>query len=315
MLALSAIIPFLSLTGCGDDLDFFPDDLAKIQRAVGSPTTSEETSPKLRSFSYDTWQDQLNYLINDKPEVDFITTRGLKLESYKLLSDEEDFNAGIKACSFFPFYNNPLDYNDYKILPLSEIGKSEPDIVNDLINYKERVTEQYSKNDLRKVQLNWNYKNTEFMTLCLVTDEKIVYDDLLSHIYVISISHPTEIYQTPRLKNGNESDNGAIAYFFNSPSCSLSSLIGSAVAWVNVIVHGTKSSGVKSITEYSPYYYSSTSGYGYEADASLDILEFETVVNGNCCFKWEVYVAQKSPLGPSKKFGSITNVTSNMLNN
>ena len=297
------------ISGCDNQLDFLfnNEDIIEFQETPNNNTD-------IIKLSYDTWQDQLDYLIDDRPETSFITKQGLKLISYKLLPDDEDANGNINARSYFPLYNNPMDYNKYEILPLSEISKSKPNIVNDYIHFRESVIDQHTNTSLRKVQLKWAYKNVEFTTLCLVVDSEIIYDDLLSHIYVITISEPSETRQIPRLKSGNEND-GPIIYFFNSPSCSISGLTGSAVAWASVTVYGTRAGSINSITGYTPEYYSSTTGFGYVADAYLNILGYESGANGYCRFKWEVSVAQINPSGGSKKFGAETNITPNMLSN
>jgi hypothetical protein len=310
LLIILFLMTVLFTQSCSNQLEMFSED-------TFNETQNEETvysfNVDMDSLTFKTWEEQLNYLINEGEGFDYITKQGLKLIEYKLLQEGVKDKTSLSNESMIPLYNDQVNYNKFEIVSLYDALKFDPARKDAHNDFKNMLLNKYEDTELNCVQLTWLYKNRTFTTICSVTDEKVVYDDLLANIYVISISQPDIQRATPRLKTNSEAD-GAITYTFNSPPCNVYSIIGSATASVTVFVFGTRSNNKNSIDDYRPTKHSSTTGQGCTAHADYNILGFQSGPNGFCNFEWEVSAAIVSPIpGRSISAGSTERVTPSML--
>lgn len=96
LIVLINIITFgVIMQGCDNQLDLLSNEnLIESQEILSS-------NVKITKLLYDTWQDQLDYLISRGPGVQFITGQGLILVDYKLIDKNTSKNIFLEffTCS------------------------------------------------------------------------------------------------------------------------------------------------------------------------------------------------------------------------
>src|SRR5690554_5040075 len=111
-------LAFLLIGGCQ------MEEFIRIENEVLEIEALDEVAT--RSLSYGTWFQQLDYLVNEAPEMEFITGQGLRLVGYELLDYSIDKDAPLNEDTRVPLYNDPGEVNNFVILPLSEIKRVDP---------------------------------------------------------------------------------------------------------------------------------------------------------------------------------------------
>lgn len=291
MMVFCTAIISVSLIGCGNELENFTDNLSKIQEAEELSATSKETVSKLRSLSYDTWQQQLDNLVNGRIELNYIREQGLRLINYKIIESENiDKNTPLTAKSLIAFYNDNSQINSFIIAPISDIELKHPTIKESINEFKKILLQNYSAPDLIAVQLTWSYEGYNFETVCWVTEKEIIYDDILSNIRIVTVEEKNIHLPQPRLKSGSESPTN-ISYSYSTATYAWSNIFGKtqAEASASVTVNGQKINDIKHMTTYSTSenYWANP---GYSADAQMKVTQFSTGPNGSCQYVYGVMV-------------------------
>lgn len=283
------ILVFLSISGCQME--------GPIQIEDGIYEINEANEVTIEALSYETWNQQLDYLVNKTREMEFITTQELNLIGYKLLDHTIDKETLPNKDTRMPLYNDPRDINNFVILPLSEIKRTDPETGNRYENgLKKFLLDKYDTSELKNVQLTWRYKDEVFSTVCFVTDRKVVYDDILSRIRLVVITKPASpiAINIPRLKSRDDNENGGedgpISYYGQTPRIDIHMWTGGTVAFAycNYWAYGNRINGVNYLdsAECIPYSWAE-SGY-YYADADIKITELipGTEIDGHVSFAY-----------------------------
>lgn len=274
IVAATIIFSFSFTAGCQQE------EFIQIEDEVCQSKSEKIDEPTTWSLSYETLSQQLAYLINERPEMDFITGQGLHLIDYKILDYRINKDAPLNENAFMPLYNDPRDTNNFIILSLSEIRQIDPSTASRYENgLKKILLDEYSPSELRNVELTWRYKNENFTTTCFVTDKEVVYDDILSNIRRIVVHEPEVVMakNTPRLKSAGENENGGedgdISYYGQTPKIYIHTWSGGMVAYAycEYWVYGRRINGEKYLesAECNPYAWSEA-GY-YYADAAIKV--------------------------------------------
>lgn len=291
IIVLLTIITSASLIGCKTELENFTDDFSKNQETKELSVTSNKTILKLKSLSYNTWQQQLDDLVNGRIELNFIREQGLTLISYKIIeANDIDKNKPLTTKSLIAFYNDNSQINNFIIAPISDIELKHHKIKESLNKFKKNLLQDYSVSDLLAVQLTWSYNGYNFETICLVSEKEIVYDDILSNIRIISAEEKNIVLSQPRLKSGSESSSN-ISYSYSTATYTWSNIFGKtqAEASASITVNGQKINDIKHMTTYSTggSYWANP---GYSADAQMKVTQFSTGSNGSCQYQYGVMV-------------------------
>jgi hypothetical protein len=284
------------------------EEFIQIENGIYEDEAVDEVTT--RSLSYGTWFQQLDYLVNEAPEMEFITGRGLHLDSYKLLDYTIDKDAPLNEDTRMPLYNDPGDANNFVILPLSEIKRVDPATGSRYEDgLKKILLDEYSPSELKNVQLTWRYKDETFTTICFVTGKEVVYDDILSHIRLIILSEPridaVIKINVPRLKIESENetsppdDCNPSSRNGSSPRAEMFSWSGGLMAYaqcefsISGCVDQANNKYLES-AEYDSEAWTSNGYYHAVADAKL--ISFEMGLNGYAHFEF-VCAVGSNPIG------------------
>lgn len=199
------------------------------------------------------------------------------------------------------YYNDSKDPNRFDILPLSQVKLVNPNIDKEYGEFKNELLDSLSTVDLSNVQLTWRYQGNEFITTCLVTDNEVVYDDILSRIrIIIQVENDNVVNNSfSRLKSGSEQD-GSINYGYVTPRQEVYSYSGHlmAYAYCQFNVRGTRQNGVKKIENCHYEAFPWTMNGLYHAAAQIKLVSFESGSNGHAHFEYAC-VADSKPVGIS----------------
>ncbi len=305
LIVLISIITFgVIMQGCDNQLDLlFEENLIESQEVFSSDV-------KIAKLLFDTWQDQLDYLISKGSGVQFITEQGLILVDYKLIDKNISKNIFIESSSHVVYYNDPKDPNRFDILPLSQVKQVNPNIDKEYSEFKNKLLDSLSTVDLSNVLLTWRYQGNEFITKCLVTDNEVVYDDILSRIrIIIQVENDNVVNNSfSRLKSGNESgQDGSINYGFGTPRREVYSYSGhlKAYAYCQFNVRGTKQNGIKGIENCHYEAFQWAENDLYHAAAQIKLVTFVSGPNGHAHIEYAC-AADSKPVGISWNGTSFT---------
>ncbi len=302
-LLISGLI--FGMTGCeadtmmvGEMFDNQPEYLlekpAKQEKILNSKVN-------ITKLSYEVWQDQLDYLINKGTGVQFITEQGLTLINYKLIDKNISKDLFLMPPSYVVSYNDRRDQNRFEIIPLSKIKEVEANIDKEYSDFKNELLDSLSTVALSSVQLTWKYRSNEFITICLVSDSEVVYDDILSRIRIMIQVESENVVNNSfsRLKNGSESgQDGAINYGYVTPRQEVYSYSGElmAYAYCQFNVRGSKQNGVKIIENCHYEAFPWAKNGLYHAAAQIKLVSFGSGSNGHAHFEYAC-IADSKPVG------------------
>lgn len=284
------------ISGCDGQLDLLSNNEDIIESQESSNNNTD-----IAKLSYDTWQDQLDYLIRKGSKVQFITEQGLILVDYKLIDNNTSKNIFLENPSHVVCYNNPKFHNQFNILPFFQAKRMNPNIDKEYSDFKNKLLDSLSTVGLSNVRLTWRYRGNEFITTCLVTDKEVVHDDILSRIrIIIQIEKDNAVNNSfSRLKSGSESDqDGPINYGFVTPRREVYSYSGHlmAYAYCQFNVRGFRQGGVKQIENSHYESFTWTKNGLYHAAAQIKLVSFESGPNGHAHFEYAC-VADSKPVG------------------
>jgi len=189
---------FYLLVGCSENTPEIPEE--DSLDPMESSTKSSAENQKLKNFHFPSWRQYLEIVIEDRSNIPF-KENGLSLVSYQeLKNDKSRINEILKnpfsSKSLIPQMENQVIKNDssygrlsFELLPLfkTEVLKEKNDMEGQN-NRKRSMIEHYrSKSELQVVRLNWTYNGEDLATYCVVNNKEVVYDDILTNLYVIKI--------------------------------------------------------------------------------------------------------------------------------
>ena len=211
LLIILFLMTVLFTQSCSNQLEMFSED---IFNETQKKEVSQNNEKNFEPLKFSTWEEQLDYLINETQEVNFITAQGLHPIEYKLLNNTINKNLSLTGVSYLPYYGE-LNYpNNFRIMLLSQIKECGSSKGQNNSGFKKILLENYSDSDLKNVQLRWKYNENEFTTICFVTEKEVVYDDILSNIRIKTHTKNDDLIKKSslRLKSGNEEVEGEISY-------------------------------------------------------------------------------------------------------
>ena len=285
---VSIAILSIIFQGCEKE-DFFYENIE---------TSFEDNNLKNASIAMDDWQSQIDYMINNN--VKFLEKNDIRLlkaeegTAINSRTDIESYKSEIlQEQNYIPLYKRELNS-----IILTTIGKIPTQYKSQYkpTNLVKYLSEVEVKN-LKKVVLDWRYKDEYFSTICLVSDQEgIIYDNIISNIVILqpieqNLSSSTS---TLRLKSGSIEDpptqNGPIS-FSKTSGATAYWLWGAerGEATVTVSATGEAINGTKYIyghhEEAYDYITIGSSGSGTILNS------FSTGSNGNYDVAWMWYLA------------------------
>lgn len=177
-----------------------------------------------------TWEDELNYSFEGAGK-DSLLSCGLEMIEYSLLKDSlimgcEANIEEIADSMFIPVYGDSTNLNKFRLLSFTVLAPMlDIDVKSIYMSKKMDFLKECLGEELKIVKIKWKYGETIFFeTKCLVTDEQMIYDDVLSNIRYLSIEAPLIANNTffyKRIKTRGEdpgNDKYPISYKYMSPS-------------------------------------------------------------------------------------------------
>lgn len=251
------------------------------------------------------WEDDLNYSFNGAGK-DSLQCSSLEMIEYSLLKDStilghQAIKEIIADSMFIPIYGDSINVNRFKLWSFLELNSMFNVNAKSLYMTKKMdILREYLNEQLKIVKIKWRYnKNEYFETKCLVTDEQMVYDDILSNIRYITIEVPannkTFSRKIVKTRGGDPGyDKYPISYDKMSSTyvCYASNHTVGAIAYYYVQVSGTRyPDGTKSI-DYAQYEAPHDSKPGFYAAGQIQA-EVEYGKNGTFSYNYAVGVGTK----------------------
>lgn len=251
-----------------------------------SDVYSEYASQELGIFNQEddtpkTWQEQLANIMYGELST-FYQQQQLKLEKYEIITSEEET---INYSSFLPFYSDTIHYNNFTIKRLEEINQLNNQLNQEYyLNRKKIILEENKDKKLKTIRLHWQYKEHSFTTECLVSEESVIYDNLLSNIHFISIEKRGERAHPSIRRTKSASENGTpISYHVQGDPIHMRDGAGRTMttAYYYVQVIGHEDAGNKYIDNYQ-YEAPAVAHSGlYSAKGKIQVISSETGLNGH----------------------------------
>lgn len=273
--------------------------------AMQSEINSQLMSSILEINDVATWEEELNYCLKGKGR-NLLLSQGLEMIEYKLQKGEVIFGREailhkLSDDTLLPIYNDSTNINNFNLLGIAEINfKYLVDAGIFYLRKKEEFLTGYLNCELKKVMIKWSYKGKEFETECLVTDERMIYDNILSNIRYIMREDSSTVIVIPNVKiktRTPEDDNkpNSISYINQSPSliCYTGTGKVGAIAYYYVQLIGTKyGDGTKSI-DYADYQAPHQAKPGFSAVGMIEVTKDELGKNGRFSYKYAIGVGTR----------------------
>jgi len=251
--------------------------------------------------TFASWEAELNQGI--KFGMERLLQQGLSLTDYELQNIPIAVAAletdRIAADTKIPVYDDPADENGFT---LQSFGDLSEELRKGCLQYKAARFEQCAAENVRIVVMTWRYGNETFETECYVTDDRIVYDPILSNIRFVNYSNEPIIVPIPTIKPKGEPGGNYTLNSSYSEAVSYEGFTGSiaAQASVRVVLLGNRNAdGQKCVENFiaeAPY----DADPWYGASSEIKVSAFEPGPNGYIEFEYAIGV---SGFGGTVSFG------------
>lgn len=251
----------------------------------------QKSMTKSAGTAFASWEAELNQGIRFGMER--LRQQGLSLTGFELRSGTIAVAAlpadRIETSTKIPVYDDPDDINAFT---LQSFGDLNEELRESYTKSKALRFENCSEENVKVVVMTWLYKGEKFETECYVTDERIVYDPIVSHIRFISYDDAPIIAPLPSIKPKSEpGDTYKLSRSFDRTVSSLG--FGgriAAQASVCVVLQGnTDSGGQKCVENFSAIAPHSADRF-YGADSKVRVRSFQTGPNGYIEFEYAIGV-------------------------
>lgn len=252
-----------------------------------------------------TWEADLDYsLFGEGKKI--LANQGLEMLDYELQKDsevlgKEALSQKLLGNSFIPIYDDSLNINNFNLLCVKDIDIKYNTKAEDFYFEKKNIFLSSHLNSLlKRVSVKWLYKGVEIQTECLVTDQSVIYDDILSNLrYIIKEESSYQaIIPTLKLKaRTREPGTGSpssISYSVQSPSlvCYTGAGKVGAIAYYYVQLVGTKDENGKSI-DYASYEAPHESGPGFYAVGKIEATRESLGKDGSFSYQYGIGVGTR----------------------
>jgi hypothetical protein len=256
------------------------------QKEDDQPIMNPDINVPENSISFNSWQEQLDYVIKDENEI--LSAHYLKLIQYNII-DQTDENSVLELNEdlLVPIYFNSKNTNQFELINIHDQRFDKTSHVNK----RSEIIGAFEVSGYKIIKLLWDNDGKLFTSYCFVSEEKqcIVYDDVLSNIRFIKSDENIKKFRIPRLKSGNEG-NGSTR-LVSIPAYSITGFFGdtkaSAGGSLNLKGRGSN------ITSYD-YSCHQTAKAGYSASANITVTAFVPGLNGYIEYVYGVMVGETS---------------------
>jgi hypothetical protein len=311
---------FSILVSCSENTPINNEEDSSDLLESSTKSNQDIKNLNLKNFDFQSWKQYLEIVIEDRSIIPF-KENGLKLVSYKELDrDESRINEILKnpfsSKSLIPQMENQIFRNGnsdgrlgFKLLPISktEMLKEENDM-DGRYNRKRSIIEHYRNiSELQVVRLNWKYNGEDLVTYCIVNNKEVVYDDILSNLYIITIESSGSKKETKASTGTNknpypECPTSYLDIIYNrNKKHTYSDWSGRerARAEAYITITGTETTNcIKYINNYSQQTYEH-GDYGFSAKAGVGIKNFRPAgssTDGWCDYELGVAVSNSTSL-------------------
>lgn len=251
----------------------------------------QKSMTKSAGTAFASWEAELNQGIRFGMER--LRQQGLSLTGFELRSGTIAVAAlaadRIETSTKIPVYDDPDDINAFTLQPFGDLNE---ELRESYTKSKALRFENCSEENVKVVIMTWLYKGEKFETECYVTDERIVYDPIASHIRFISYDTPV-IAPRPTIKPKSEpGDTYKLNKSYNN-NVNYQGFSGSIVASASVYVTlqgNTNSEGqkcVENFTAEAPYF----ADPFYGANSQIQVKSFQPGPNGYIEFDYAIGVS------------------------
>ena len=296
LVAIAALAGYVLVQSCSSDV------LSELPQNGQQKNLTKSTGSQFLS-----WEAELNYGI--KLNMHKLQKQGLSLIGYELqigsVAASDIATDPIDPNTKIPVYSDSTDWNAFTLQPFCELDTESQ---NTYREYKNIRCEENSAETLKAVTIRWSYKNENFETTCYVSDDKIVYDPIVSNIRFITYSDNSVAVSVPVsaslpvIKQRSEPGSNYKLSQSYSNGVSYAGLTGDVVASASVYVElqgNTNSDGQKSVENFvseAPFF----SAPWYGAQSQIKVTSFQTGPYGYIEFEYAIGV---SGFGGSVSFG------------